>query len=106
MPETPKVSVIIPLYNVENYLEKCVDSILGQTYTNFEIIMCDDCSSDDTLKKAYELAKKDSRIVVLKNGKISEQGSHLSLLRRRGEYAKLWSKQGGSFLETDAEIEP
>lgn len=67
MPETPKVSVIIPLYNVENYLEKCVDSILGQTYTNFEIIMCDDCSSDNTLKKAYELAKKDSRIVVLKN---------------------------------------
>lgn len=67
MQEFPKVSVIMPLYNVEKYLEKCVDSILNQTYTNFEIIMCDDCSSDNTLKKAYELAKKDCRIIVLEN---------------------------------------
>lgn len=67
MQEKPKVSVIMPLYNVEKYLDKCVDSILNQTYTNFEIIMCDDCSSDNTLKKAYELAKKDDRIIVLKN---------------------------------------
>lgn len=69
MEESPKVSVIIPLYNVESYLEKCVDSILNQTYTNFEIIMCDDCSTDDTLKKAKELAKKDSRIKVLENSR-------------------------------------
>lgn len=75
MEESPKVSVIIPLYNVENYLEKCVDSILNQTYTNFEIIMCDDCSTDDTLKKAKELAKKDSRIKVLENSRNLKSGA-------------------------------
>ena len=63
----PKVSVIMALYNVEEYLEKSVNSILNQTYTNIEIIMCDDCSKDGTLNLAKKLAKKDSRIKVLEN---------------------------------------
>ena len=63
----PRVSVIMALYNVEEYLEKSVNSILNQTYKNIEIIMCDDCSKDGTLKLAKKLAKQDSRIKVLEN---------------------------------------
>ncbi len=63
----PKVSVVMALYNVEEYLEKSVNSILNQTYKNIEIIMCDDCSKDGTLKLAKKLAKQDSRIKVLEN---------------------------------------
>ena len=44
--QTPKISVIIPVYNVESYLSKCIDSILCQTYTDFELLLVDDGSSD------------------------------------------------------------
>ncbi len=63
----PKVSVVIPVYNVEKHIDKCLESILNQTYKNLEIILCDDLSSDNSLKKLYEYEKKDSRIIVLKN---------------------------------------
>lgn len=42
----PKISVIVPVYNVENYIEKCIESILSQTYTDFELLLINDGSSD------------------------------------------------------------
>lgn len=63
MKSTPLVSVIIPCYNVSDYVEKAVSSILGQTYTNLEIIIVDDASTDDTLLKVK--AFKDKRIRIL-----------------------------------------
>lgn len=51
-----KVSVIVPIYNVEKYLKKCIDSILNQKYQNFEIILIDDCSTDNSLKIAEKYA--------------------------------------------------
>lgn len=75
MKNKPKVSVIMPLYNVEKDLEKSVYSIINQTYQNIEIIMCDDCSTDDSLKLAQKLAKKDERIIVLKNDKNLRAGA-------------------------------
>ena len=60
-----KISIIVPVYNVEKYLEKCVNSIINQTYRNLEIILIDDGSTDNSGIICDELAKKDSRINVI-----------------------------------------
>lgn len=69
-----KVSFIIPVYNVEKYLPQCVDSILSQTYTDFEVILVDDGSPDNSGKLCDEYAKKDSRVRVIHklNGGLSD----------------------------------
>lgn len=69
-----KVSVIVPIYNVQNYLDKCVQSIINQTYTNLEIILVDDGSPDECGITCDQYADKDSRIKVIhkKNGGLSE----------------------------------
>lgn len=61
------ISVIIPVYNVEDYLHVCLNSILNQTYENFEIICIDDASTDSSFKILEYFSKKDSRIKILKN---------------------------------------
>ena len=67
------ISVIVPVYKVENYLHKCVDSIINQTYKNLEIILVDDESPDNCPKICDDYAKRDSRIKVIhkKNGGLS-----------------------------------
>lgn len=69
----PKISVICPVYNVEKYLHKCVDSILAQTFTDFELLLIDDGSSDNSGKICDEYVEKDSRVRVFhkKNGGVS-----------------------------------
>lgn len=62
---TPKVSVIIPVYNVEEYLRECLDSVVNQTLKEIEIICVDDGSTDNSLEILKEYAKKDSRITVI-----------------------------------------
>lgn len=59
------ISVIVPVYNVSKYLSKCVASLIGQTYRNLEIILVDDGSTDDSGAICDELAKSDSRILVI-----------------------------------------
>ena len=63
--EKDLISVIVPVYNVEKYLEKCVNSIINQTYKNLEIILVDDGATDNSGKMCDEFAKKDSRIKVI-----------------------------------------
>ncbi len=67
------ISVIIPVYNVEEYLRECVDSVLCQTYKNFEIILVDDGSTDSSGKICDEYIEKDERVTVIhqKNGGLS-----------------------------------
>lgn len=65
MDKQPLISVIVPVYNVEQYLSKCVESILGQTYTNLEIILVDDGSPDNCGKMCDEYAAKDKRVKVI-----------------------------------------
>lgn len=60
-----KISVIVPVYNTENYLPRCIESILRQTYQNIEIVLVDDGSTDSSLCICEEYAKKDSRVVVI-----------------------------------------
>lgn len=62
---TPLVSVIIPIYNVESYLVQCIDSVLAQTYRNLEIILVDDGSPDKSPEICDKYAVKDSRIKVI-----------------------------------------
>ncbi len=69
----PLISIIIPVYNVEKYLHRCINSVVNQTYKNLEIILVDDGSPDNCPALCDEWAKKDSRIIVLhkQNGGLS-----------------------------------
>lgn len=69
-----KISVIIPVYNVEKYLDRCLESVVNQTYKNLEIILVDDGSPDNSPRMCDEWAEKDSRIKVIhkKNGGLSD----------------------------------
>lgn len=60
-----KISVIIPIYNAEKYLKRCLDSVISQTYQNLEIIAVDDESTDASGAICDEYARKDSRIRVI-----------------------------------------
>ena len=62
-----KVSIVLPVYNGETYLSLAVESILRQTYGNWELIIVDDCSADNSYGIAKSYAKKDPRITVYKN---------------------------------------
>ncbi len=62
-----KVSVIIPVYNVGNYLDRCLKSVLGQTERNIEILCIDDCSTDNSFNILKNYAKTDERIHIFKN---------------------------------------
>ena len=64
--DKPTVSIIIPVYNTEEYLEECLDSVLNQTLKDIEIICIDDKSSDKSLDILLEYAKKDNRLIVRK----------------------------------------
>lgn len=63
--DTPLVSVIVPAFNAASYLQNALDSVLQQTYSNWELILVDDASQDNTLEIAYHNQKRDSRIKVL-----------------------------------------
>ena len=60
-----KFSVIVPIYNVEEYIEECVSSVLRQTYSNFELLLVNDASPDSSLEIITRLSKRDDRIIVI-----------------------------------------
>lgn len=93
------LSVIVPVYNIENYIEKCIYSILNQTYKNLDIILVDDGSTDTSGIVCDNLAKKDHRIRVIhkQNGGLSD-ARNKGLDVAKGEYI--------SFIDGDDYIEP
>ena len=62
MKTTPEISVIVPMYNAENYINKCIDSILGQTFTDFELLLIDDGSQDKSAEICKTYLDKDERV--------------------------------------------
>ena len=71
----PIVSVIIACHNASAFIDECLESMVIQTYRNFEIIICDDASSDDSWDKLLKWEKIDKRIVLLRNEHNSGAGS-------------------------------
>ena len=67
--EQPLVSILTPVYNGADYLAECIESVLQQTYQNYEYIIVNNCSTDGTLQIALDYALKDKRIRVLNNEK-------------------------------------
>lgn len=94
-----KVSVIVPVYNTEKYLNKCIDSILAQTFTDFELLLIDDGSTDNSGKICEEYAEKDKRVKVFhkENGGVS-RARNLGIDNAQGEYL--------SFIDSDDYIRP
>lgn len=81
MERAPEISVIIPVYNVAAFLDRCLDSILRQTFPDFEIILVDDCSTDGSLKVAESHAEQDGRITI-----IAKRHNEGTMLARRSGY--------------------
>ncbi len=85
--QTPLISVIVPVYNIMEYLPRCVESIKAQTYSNLEIVLVDDGSTDGTGDLCDELAKTDERIRVYhKENGGSSSARNLALQKVTGEY--------------------
>ena len=93
-----KVSVIVPVYNVEIYLRKCLDSIIGQTLKDIEIIVVNDGSTDSSLSICEEYAEKDKRIIL-----ISKENRGLPHTRNAG--LKIAKGEYISFIDSDDYIE-
>lgn len=93
-----KISVIVPIYNVEKYLHRCIESIINQTYRNIEIILVNDGSTDDSKNICEKYLNKDKRIKLInkKNGGLSE-ARNAGLKKATGEIV--------SFIDSDDFIE-
>ncbi len=99
MENIPTISVIVPVYNTEKYLNQCIDSILAQTFTDFELLLIDDGSTDNSAMICDEYAQKDSRVRVFhkKNGGVSS-ARNLGLDNACGEWI--------AFVDGDDWIKP
>lgn len=76
---TPKISIIVPVYNGEKYIKRCLESILNQTYRSYEVLVIDDGSKDESLKELYKYKKLDTRIKIF-----SQENLGPSSARNRG----------------------
>ena len=93
------ISIIVPIYNIKEYLERCVDSILAQTYENIEVLLVDDGSTDGTSLLVDKLGKKDNRIRVFhKENGGSSSARNLGIREAKGSYL--------GFIDSDDYIEP
>lgn len=111
----PTISIIVPVYNVEKYLRKCINSILNQTFSDFELILVDDESPDNCPQICDEYAVKDSRIKVIhkKNGGVSAarnsgleivQGDYVAFCDSDDYVAEDWlQKMHDTIIKTDAD---
>lgn len=98
----PKISIIIPIYNVEKYLRECLDSCTNQTLKDIEIICVDDASPDNSIKILEEYQVKDSRIKIFRHKKNKNLGAarNTGLEHATGEY--IWFVDSDDYIDTKA----
>ena len=98
----PKISIIIPVYNVEKYLAECLNSCINQTLEDIEIICVDDCSTDNSYKILEEYQQKDSRIKIFLQPENKKQGAarNKGLEVATGEY--IWFVDSDDYIDTKA----
>ena len=77
--ENPLISIVVPVYNCEQYISECIDSILGQTYTNIQLILVDDGSTDNSLAICENYLDRDRRVLL-----ISQENLGVSMARNAG----------------------
>ena len=97
----PKYSIIVPVYNTEKYLEKCIESLRKQTYTDFEVILVDDCSTDGSYDICKNISECDNRFKVIrqKENKGQSAARNLGLDNICGEYVIFVDSD--DYVETD-----
>ena len=84
-----KVSIIVPIYNAEKWLEKCINSIIKQLYHNIEILLVNDGSTDKSLEICQKFAKKDNRIIIIdKPNEGVSKSRNIGIEKATGEYIK------------------
>ena len=91
---TPQISIVVPVYNVQKYLPQCIESIIHQTYTDFELILVDDGSTDHSLGICKDYAARNSRIIVFHQG-------NLGVSRARNQGLKLAHGEWITFVDSD-----
>lgn len=81
-----RFSVIIPNYNSEEYIEKCLNSVLNQTFKDFEIIVVDDISSDNSVSKIKSLLRKQDKLIINKTKRLNGGTRNVGILEAKGDY--------------------
>ncbi len=88
------VSILLPVYNGQKYLKSAIDSVLSQSHQNFELLVCDDCSTDDSFSILQEYAAQDKRVKIVKNE--SQQGLFAN-------YNMCWQRAQGALIKPFAQ---
>ena len=92
---SPKVSVIMPVFNSASYVKQAIESVLSQTYSNWELIVCDDGSTDSSAQIVAEVAVRDGRVILLRN--VNSEGAP----RARNRCLEKASGRFIAFLDSD-----
>ena len=84
--ETPLVSVVLPVYNREDTIARAINSVLNQSYTNFELIIVDDCSTDDSLRVAHEFQDDRVNVIALQQNVGANSARNKGAMEAQGQY--------------------
>ena len=103
----PKISIVIPLFKAEKYIGRCLDSVLCQTFQDFEVLVVNDCSPDESRRIVLEYTMRDSRIKFLENrqnrGPMSTR--YVGSLAATGDYINMNAEEKGMVVSQFKKLE-